>query len=147
MRLKSQFRGPYPSLKVHIPASRLKSQPQGSNQTTRNGRTEGRTDGRMDERKVPLCSTGHCPLWGRCPATHHLQSPTYKAGQRVSLTAYCPWATGCLCRIASERLHIENPSFAQINQLVSTIMATSTTTLRYTFACLYNFGSFNSAYL
>lgn len=36
-----------------------------------------------------------------------------------------------LNRIASERLHIENPSFAQINQLVSTIMATSTTTLRY----------------
>ena len=36
-----------------------------------------------------------------------------------------------LNRIASERLHIENPSFAQINQLVSTIMATSTATLRY----------------
>jgi len=36
-----------------------------------------------------------------------------------------------LNRIASERLHIENPSFAQINQLVSSIMAMSTTTLRY----------------
>merc|ERR1711915_135059 len=32
---------------------------------------------------------------------------------------------------ASERLHIENPSFTQINQLVSSIMAMSTTTLRY----------------
>nr|WAQ15574.1 tubulin gamma 1 [Halisarca dujardinii] len=34
-------------------------------------------------------------------------------------------------RIAAERLHIPNPSFTQINQLVSTIMATSTATLRY----------------
>ena len=41
----------------------------------------------MDEQmKVPLCSTGHRPLRGRCPATHHLQSPTYIAGQRLSLT-------------------------------------------------------------
>ena len=36
-----------------------------------------------------------------------------------------------LNRIASERLNIENPSFTQINQLVSSIMAMSTTTLRY----------------
>ena len=43
--------------------------------------------------KVPLCSTGLRPLRGRCPAYYHLRSPTYKAGQRVSLTTYCPWAT------------------------------------------------------
>jgi len=36
-----------------------------------------------------------------------------------------------LNRIATERLHIENPSFAQVNSLVSTVMAASTTTLRY----------------
>ncbi|XP_052813009.1 tubulin gamma-1 chain [Mya arenaria] len=36
-----------------------------------------------------------------------------------------------LNRIAAERLHIDAPSFEQINQLVSTVMATSTTTLRY----------------
>lgn len=36
-----------------------------------------------------------------------------------------------LNRIACDRLHIENPSFAQINSLVSTIMAVSTSTLRY----------------
>jgi len=36
-----------------------------------------------------------------------------------------------LNRIASDRLHIENPSFAQINTLVSTIMSVSTATLRY----------------
>lgn len=36
-----------------------------------------------------------------------------------------------LHRIAAERLHIENPTFAQINQLVSTVMSSSTTTLRY----------------
>ncbi|CAG2213772.1 TUBG [Mytilus edulis] len=36
-----------------------------------------------------------------------------------------------LHRIAADRLHIDTPSFAQINQLVSTVMSTSTTTLRY----------------
>lgn len=36
-----------------------------------------------------------------------------------------------LNRIASDRLHIENPTFTQINSLVSTIMSVSTTTLRY----------------
>lgn len=36
-----------------------------------------------------------------------------------------------LNRIAADRLHIPNPTFSQVNQLVSTIMATSTTTLRY----------------
>jgi len=36
-----------------------------------------------------------------------------------------------LNRIASERLHIQNPTFTQINELVSTIMSVSTTTLRY----------------
>jgi tubulin gamma len=35
-----------------------------------------------------------------------------------------------LKRIATDRLHIQNPSFAQINTLVSTIMSVSTTTLR-----------------
>lgn len=35
-----------------------------------------------------------------------------------------------LNRIASDRLHIQNPSFTQINKLVSTIMSVSTTTLR-----------------
>lgn len=36
-----------------------------------------------------------------------------------------------LNRIAMDRLHVENPSFAQANALVSTVMAASTTTLRY----------------
>jgi len=36
-----------------------------------------------------------------------------------------------LNRIATDRLHIQNPSLAQINELVSTIMSVSTTTLRY----------------
>ncbi|KAL7751808.1 gamma-tubulin [Sorochytrium milnesiophthora] len=36
-----------------------------------------------------------------------------------------------LNRIASDKLHIQNPTFAQTNQLVSTVMAASTTTLRY----------------
>jgi hypothetical protein len=36
-----------------------------------------------------------------------------------------------LNRIASDKLRISNPSFALTNQLVSTVMAASTTTLRY----------------
>ncbi|KAH8385247.1 hypothetical protein KR200_001520 [Drosophila serrata] len=36
-----------------------------------------------------------------------------------------------LNRIASDRLHIQTPTFSQINNLVSTIMSVSTTTLRY----------------
>lgn len=36
-----------------------------------------------------------------------------------------------LNRIATDRLHIPNPSFTQINSLVSTIMSVSTATLRY----------------
>lgn len=35
-----------------------------------------------------------------------------------------------LNRIATDRLHIQNPSLTQINTLVSTIMSVSTTTLR-----------------
>ena len=38
---------------------------------------------------------------------------------------------GALTRIAADRLHIQTPSFAQTNQLVSTVMSASTTTLRY----------------
>ncbi|KAJ3298245.1 gamma-tubulin [Borealophlyctis nickersoniae] len=36
-----------------------------------------------------------------------------------------------LGRIATDMLHIQNPTFAQTNQLVSTVMSASTTTLRY----------------
>lgn len=36
-----------------------------------------------------------------------------------------------LSRIAADRLHVQEPSFAQTNQLVSTVMSASTTTLRY----------------
>ncbi|KAJ3107368.1 gamma-tubulin [Phlyctochytrium planicorne] len=36
-----------------------------------------------------------------------------------------------LGRIAADRLHVQNPTFTQTNQLVSTVMSASTTTLRY----------------
>ena len=36
-----------------------------------------------------------------------------------------------LDKIAVERMHVANPTFDQINHLVSTVMAASTTTLRY----------------
>ena len=62
------------------------------------GRTDEQMDGRMDGRtKVLLCSMGLCPLWGRCPASSHFNLQPCKAGQRVSLTKYCPWATCSLC--------------------------------------------------
>lgn len=38
---------------------------------------------------------------------------------------------GALSRIVADRLHIQEPTFAQTNQLVSTVMCASTTTLRY----------------
>jgi len=38
---------------------------------------------------------------------------------------------GALSKIAADRLHVQNPSFQQTNQLVSTVMSASTTTLRY----------------
>lgn len=36
-----------------------------------------------------------------------------------------------LSSIATDRLHIQQPTFEQTNQLVSTVMSSSTTTLRY----------------
>ena len=36
-----------------------------------------------------------------------------------------------LNRIAVDRLHLDSPTFAEVNSLVSTVMAASTTTLRY----------------
>ncbi|CAI2163471.1 4065_t:CDS:10 [Funneliformis geosporum] len=51
------------------------------------------------------------------------------------LTDYADCVTvldnAALNRIACDRLHIQNPTFAQTNQLVSTVMSASTTTLRY----------------
>ncbi|KAF7440957.1 gamma-tubulin [Pleurotus ostreatus] len=38
---------------------------------------------------------------------------------------------GALARISADRLHIQTPSFDQTNQLVSTVIAASTQTLRY----------------
>ena len=53
--------------------------------------------------------------------------------KRLTLSADCVVVLDntALNRIASDRLHIETPSFAQINSLVSTIMSASTATLRY----------------
>ena len=53
--------------------------------------------------------------------------------KRLALNSDCTIVLDntALNRIATERLHLENPSFAQINSLVSTIMSVSTATLRY----------------
>lgn len=52
--------------------------------------------------------------------------------QRLALHCDCTVVLDntALNRIAVDRLHISNPTFSQINQLVSTIMAASTATLR-----------------
>lgn len=53
--------------------------------------------------------------------------------KRLTLNADCVVVLDntALNRIAVDRLHISNPSFTQINTLVSTIMSVSTATLRY----------------
>lgn len=53
--------------------------------------------------------------------------------KRLTLNADCVVVLDntALNRIATERLHLETPSFTQINSLVSTIMSASTATLRY----------------
>ena len=40
-----------------------------------------------------VSSAGLCPLWGHRPASPHSNLQSCKAGQRVSLTTHCPWAT------------------------------------------------------
>ncbi|RKP19841.1 tubulin-domain-containing protein [Rozella allomycis CSF55] len=53
--------------------------------------------------------------------------------KRLTLNADCVVVldNAALNRIATDRLHLTNPSLEQVNQLVSTVMAASTTTLRY----------------
>ncbi|KJE94277.1 tubulin gamma-1 chain [Capsaspora owczarzaki ATCC 30864] len=53
--------------------------------------------------------------------------------KRLTLNADCVNVLDntALNRIAADRLHVEKPSFTEVNQLVSTVMAASTTTLRY----------------
>ncbi|XP_022757506.1 tubulin gamma-1 chain isoform X2 [Durio zibethinus] len=53
--------------------------------------------------------------------------------KRLTLNADCVVVLDntALNRIAVERLHLTNPTFAQTNSLVSTVMSASTTTLRY----------------
>nr|CDS33744.1 dnaj subfamily c [Hymenolepis microstoma] len=53
--------------------------------------------------------------------------------KRLTLNADCVVVLDntALHRIATDRLRLENPTFAQINQLVSKVMSVSTATLRY----------------
>jgi tubulin gamma len=53
--------------------------------------------------------------------------------KRLTLNADCVVVLDntALNRIAVERLHLSNPTFAQTNSLVSTVMSASTTNLRY----------------
>ena len=99
------------------------------------GRTDEWTDGRTDGRtKVPLCSTGLRPLRGRCPASSHSNSQSCKAGQRVSLTTYCPWATCCFfCWQVSVLVFL--PSSASNPSFTSSILG-STTDQRITWSTM-----------
>mmetsp|Transcript_14164 Transcript_14164/g.30285 ORF Transcript_14164/g.30285 Transcript_14164/m.30285 type:complete len:471 (-) Transcript_14164:89-1501(-) len=53
--------------------------------------------------------------------------------KRLTLNADCVVVLDntALNRIAVDRLNLENPTFSEVNSLVSTVMAASTTTLRY----------------
>ncbi|RDD40405.1 Tubulin gamma-1 chain [Trichoplax sp. H2] len=53
--------------------------------------------------------------------------------KRLTMNADCVVVLDntALNRIAADRLRMQNPSFSQVNQLVSTIMSVSTATLRY----------------
>ena len=73
-----------------------------------NEQTDKWTNHRTNE--SPLCSTGLCPLQGRCPASHSDLQPC-KAGQRVSLTTYCPWATCFFLSYFEFPPHLLLPSF------------------------------------
>ena len=64
----------------------------------------------------------------RAPATW----PAYSlACLPATLPAVVVLDNTALNRIATERLHISNPSFSQVNSLAATVMAASTATLRY----------------
>ena len=50
------------------------------------GRTDGRTNGQTDRRmKVPLCSTGLRPLWGRCPKSENYSILFKKSWHKLML--------------------------------------------------------------
>ncbi|XP_063512724.1 tubulin gamma-2 chain isoform X3 [Pongo pygmaeus] len=81
------------------------------------------------ERRLCVCLPPRdCkPNEGKDGACSSLWSPQSQA----QCMAHVVLDNTALNRIATDRLHIQNPSFSQINQLVSTIMSASTTTLRY----------------
>jgi hypothetical protein len=49
-----------------------------------------------------------------------------------------------LQKIAVERMHVQNPTFEEVNHLVSTVMAASTSTLRFV-TLVFFFGFFAGA--
>ena len=57
------------------------------------GWTERRLGWRTD---FPLHSAGHCPLWGRCPASFKTAIATLVDRAREVLTINCLWAIGFL---------------------------------------------------
>ena len=79
-----------------------------------NEQTNGQT-------KVP-CSTGLCPLWGRCSASSHSNLQWCKVGQRVSLTTYCPWATYWLLHIHNYNIFAFKPYFGEIWSVLNSFL-------------------------
>ena len=53
---------------------------------------------------VHICHLIPCSLF----SSHHIHWQTFKAGQRISLTTYCPWAT-CLFLQASLKYNVIKP--------------------------------------
>ena len=67
-------------------------------------RMDGWTDRQMDGRtdRFLLCSTGLCPLRGRCPAP----LPYYSSRAWVPLTTYCLWAAISVCMLLNSFYYI-----------------------------------------
>ena len=72
----------------------------------------------------------HCPA-NRHLLQHHCHLDLTSSTTATSTTATSTSDNTALNRIATERMHIDNPSVEQINSLVSTVMAASTNTLRF----------------
>ena len=77
------------------------------------------------------CSTRLHPLWGRCPSSSHSNLQWCKAGQRVSLTTYCPWATCWLLHIHNYNIFAFKPYFGQIWSILNSYLTVHWTCAKF----------------
>ena len=85
----------------------------------------------MNEQTKVSCSTRLHPLWGRCPSSSHSNLQWCKAGQRVSLTTYCPWATCWLLHIHNYNIFAFKPYFGQIWSILNSYLTVHWTCAKF----------------